>query len=161
MSITKVVNLHVNTFSPVRVESDIVYFNIKTAKGFDVIGEKKKKAERGYRSVSFNKEYIRPVYRSIPFWGIITGSFSNFMAAFIMSMFSVAPILANRLSIRKARLIFYTIAILVFIVLTFEEINPFVDASETYDPFDIIASGLGSVIAVLSFEIFFRKKLEK
>jgi hypothetical protein len=114
-----------------------------------------------YLSVSFNKEYIRPVYGSIPFWGIITGSFLNFMAAFIMSMFSVAPILANRLSIRKARLIFYTIAILVFIVLTFEEINPFVDASETYDPFDIIASGLGSVIAVLSFEIFFRKKLEK
>jgi hypothetical protein len=58
MSITKVVNLHVNTFSPVRVESDIVYFNIKTAKGFDVIGEKKKKAERKYRAVSFNKKQV-------------------------------------------------------------------------------------------------------
>jgi hypothetical protein len=114
-----------------------------------------------YLSVSFNKEYIRPVYGSMPFWGIVTGSFSNFMVAFIMSLFSVTPILANGLSIKKARLIFYTIAILVFVLLTIEELKPFADASKVYDIYDIIASDLGSVIAVLTFEIFFRKKLGK
>lgn len=114
-----------------------------------------------YLSVSFNKEYIRPEYGNTPFWGIITGSYSNFIAVYIISLFSLTPIFANRISLKRARIIFYTISVIAFIILTIEEIKPFVDASKTYDIYDIIASGLGSVFAVLSFEIFFSRKLKQ
>jgi predicted RNA methylase len=58
LTITKVVNLHVATFAPSRVEADIIYFNIKTKKTFDVIAKQKKKIVRRYRSVAFNQEQI-------------------------------------------------------------------------------------------------------
>ena len=112
-----------------------------------------------YLSVSFNKEYIRPIYGSTPFWGIITGSYSNFMAAYIISLFPLAAIFAKGINLKKARLIFYSVAILVFVILTFEELKPFVGASEVYDIYDIIANGLGSLFAILTFEIFFSKKI--
>jgi len=114
-----------------------------------------------YFSVSLNKEFIRPVYGHSPILGIITGSFSNFMAAFIISLFSVAAILAKKIKINKARIIFYLASIIVFIILTIEELKPFVDASKTYDIFDIIASGLGSLIAILTFEVFIKKIIKK
>jgi len=114
-----------------------------------------------YFSVSFNKEYIRPVYGHSPIIGIITGSFSNFMAAYIISLFSVAAILAKKIEIKKAKLIFYVISILVFIILTIEELKPFVSASKTYDIYDILASGLGSFLAILTFEVFIKKIIKK
>jgi VanZ family protein len=114
-----------------------------------------------YFSVSFNKEYIRPVYGHSPVIGIITGSFSNFMAAYIVSLFSVAAILAKKIEIKKAKLIFYVISILVFIILTIEELKPFVSASKTYDIYDILASGLGSFLAILTFEVFIKKIIKK
>ena len=110
-----------------------------------------------YLSVTFNKEFIRPVYGQSPIIGILTGSFSNFMAAYIISLFPIAPILSKNIEIKKARLIVYATSILVFIILTIEELKPFVSASTTYDIYDIIASGLGSLIAILTFEIFIGK----
>ena len=114
-----------------------------------------------YFSVSFNKEFIRPIYGHSPIIGIITGSFSNFMAAYIISLFSVAAILAKKIEIKKAKLIFYVISILVFIILTIEELRPFVSASKTYDIYDIFASGLGSLLAILTFEVFIKKIIKK
>jgi VanZ family protein len=114
-----------------------------------------------YFSVSFNKEFIRPIYGHSPIIGIITGSFSNFMAAYIISLFSVAMILAKKIEIKKAKLIFYVISILVFIILTIEELKPFVSASKTYDIYDILASGLGSFLAILTFEVFIKKIIKK
>jgi VanZ family protein len=114
-----------------------------------------------YFSVSFNKEYIRPVYGHSPVIGIITGSFSNFMAAYIVSLFSVAAILAKKVEIKKAKSIFYVVSILVFIVLTIEELKPFVSASKTCDIYDILASGLGSFLAILTFEVFIKKIIKK
>ena len=114
-----------------------------------------------YLSVTFNKEFIRPIYGHSPIIGIITGSFSNFMAAYIISLFSVAAILAKNIEIKKARLIFYVISILVFIILTIEELKPFVSASKTYDIYDILASGLGSFVAILTFELFIKKIIKK
>ncbi len=111
-----------------------------------------------YLSVTFNKEFIRPVYGHTPIIGILTGSFSNFTAAYIISLFPIAPILAKNIEIKKARLIFYLISIFAFFILTIEEIKPFVSASKTYDIYDIIASGLGSFIAILTFEIFIKKQ---
>ncbi len=114
-----------------------------------------------YLSISFNKEFIRPIYGHSPIIGIITGSFSNFMAAYIISLFSVAAILAKKIEIKKAKLIFYVISILVFIILTIEELKPFVSASKTYDIYDILASGLGSFLAILTFEVFIKKIIKK
>jgi len=114
-----------------------------------------------YLSVTFNKEFIRPIYGHSPIIGIITGSFSNFMAAYIISLFSVAAILAKNIEIKKAKLIFYVISILVFIILTIEELKPFVSASKTYDIYDILASGLGSFVAILTYEVFIKKIIKK
>ena len=110
-----------------------------------------------YLSVTFNKEFIRPVYGQSPIIGILTGSFSNFMAAYIISLFPLAPIIAKNIKIKKARLIIYVVSILVFIILTIEELKPMWGASTQYDLFDILASGLGSLLAILTFEIFIGK----
>jgi hypothetical protein len=107
-----------------------------------------------YFSVSFNKEYIRPLWENKPILGIVTGSFPNFIAAYIISLFPVALILAKKLNVKKSRFLLYTIAIIVFIILTIEEIKPFFNASVVYDIYDIIANGLGSIFAILTFELF-------
>jgi len=115
-----------------------------------------------YLSVSFNKEYIRPIYGQSPIIGILTGSFSNFMAAYIISLFPIAPIIAKNIKIKKARLIIYVVSILVFIILTIEELKPMWGASTQYDLFDILASGLGSLLAILTFELIsLKRKNEK
>ena len=114
-----------------------------------------------YLSVTFNKEFIRPLYGQTPIIGILTGSFSNFMAAYIISLFPIAPIIAKNIKIKKARLIIYVVSILVFIVLTIEELKPMWGASTQYDLFDILASGLGSLLAILTFEIFIGKIVKK
>jgi len=111
-----------------------------------------------YFSVSFNKEYIRPIYADKAFWGILTGSYSNFMAAYIVSLFAVAPIFSRNLNKQKSRLVFYGIAVLVFLLLTLEEFSPFAGASKVYDVYDIIASALGSLFAIFTFEIIIRVK---
>lgn len=109
-----------------------------------------------YLSVGFNKEYIRPIYEHTPITGIITGSFSNFMAAYIISLFPVSPIISKNIAIKKARIIVYVVSILVFLILTTEEIYPMWGASTTYDLFDILASAIGSLLSILTFEIIIR-----
>ncbi len=116
-----------------------------------------------YLSVTFNKEFIRPVYGQSPIIGIITGSFSNFMAAYIISLFPISPIIARSVVIKKARIIIYMTSIIVFLILTIEELKPMWGASTQYDLFDILASGLGSLFAILTFEIIinWRKRKKK
>ena len=111
-----------------------------------------------FLSVSFNKEYIRPLYGNKPFLGILTGSFSNFMAAYIISLFTIAAILSKKIDVKKSRVVFYAVAISVFALLAFEEINPFVNASTVYDIYDIIASGIGSLFSIATFEIIMIKR---
>lgn len=106
-----------------------------------------------YLSVTFNKEFIRPAYGNSPIIGIISGSFSNFMAAYIISLFPVSPIINKNINIKKGRIIVYAISILVFLILTVEEIHPMLGASTQYDLFDILASAVGSLFAILTFEI--------
>ena len=114
-----------------------------------------------YLSVTFNKEFIRPVYGNSPIIGIITGSFSNFIAAYIISLFPVTPIISKKIKIKKARIIVYTISILVFLILTAEEIHPMWGASTQYDLFDILASAVGSLLAILTFEIIIKWRKRK
>ena len=111
-----------------------------------------------YFSVSFNKEYIPPIYGENPIIGILTGSYSNFIAAYIISLFSISPILKRKISKKISRIIFYIISTSVFILLTIEEINPFTQASKTFDIYDIIASGIGSLLAIVTFEIIIKKQ---
>ncbi|MBU0528740.1 hypothetical protein KKF86_03165 [bacterium] len=110
-----------------------------------------------YLSVSFNKEFIRPVYGNTPILGILTGSFSNFMAAYIISLFPIAAILKKKLNVKISRSIIYTVAIMVFIILTVAEIQPRFDISKVYDIYDIIASGIGSLLAIITFKLLIRK----
>ena len=108
-----------------------------------------------YGLVSLNKAILRPEFSHIPFIGILTGSFPNFIAAYIISL-----AFANAVLIRKpqsSRLIVYVGSVLVFIILSVEEIMPIWGASTYYDPFDILASGLGSIFAIITFEFMTRK----
>ena len=112
-----------------------------------------------YFIVSINKDIFRPIFRNRQILGIITGSFPNFIAAYIISLFPISPVLSRNLNIRRSRIIIYLVAALVFIILTIEEISPFIGASETFDLYDIIGNGMGSVCAVLTFELIFEKKI--
>ncbi len=114
-----------------------------------------------YLSVSFNKEYIRPVYGNDPVVGVITGSFSNFMAAFIIALIAIIPLLKKKISLRQSRVYFYSVSILVFGLLVAEEFFSYFGASKTYDIYDILASALGSVMAIVVFEIVIKSFISK
>jgi len=75
------------------------------------------------------------------------------MAAYIISLFPVSPIISKNIKIKKTRIIVYTISTLVFLILTAEEIYQIWGASTQYDLFDILASAVGSLLAILTFEI--------
>lgn len=106
--------------------------------------------------VSLNKEVLRPLYSHLPFAGILTGSFSNFIAAYIISLAFINAVLVKKP--KYSRLILYISSFLVFMVLTVEELKPMWGASTHYDSFDILASGLGSILAILTFELIVLKK---
>jgi len=65
-----------------------------------------------------NKEYLRPLFENRPVLGIVTGSFPNFIAAYLISLFPVAFILAKEPDIKKSRFLFYIGSLIVFIILT-------------------------------------------
>ena len=85
------------------------------------------------------------------FLEIISGCFPNFIAAYIISLAPVSAVLIRKL--KYGRLIVYLVAIAVFVILVSEEIKPMWGASEYYDVYDIIASGAGSVLAIVTFEL--------
>jgi hypothetical protein len=113
-----------------------------------------------FLSVTFNKELIHLVYGNSTIIEINTGSFSNFMAAYIISLFPISPIIGKKIKIKKARIIIYTISTLVFLMLIVEEIHPIWGASTQYDLFDIVSNPVGSLLAILTFEVIinWRKK---
>lgn len=110
-----------------------------------------------YLAVSFNKEFIRPLYGNTPILGILTGSLSNFLAAYIISLFPIAAILRKKITIQKSKIIIYAFAVIVFLLLAIEEFHSFSGASSVFDIFDIIASGLGAMLAVITFEILLQR----
>ena len=102
--------------------------------------------------VTLNKEFFRPEYAHTAVGGILTGSFPNFIAAYIISL-----ALMNAVMIRApkhSRKIVYIIAVMVFAILTAEELYPMWGASTHYDPFDIIANGIGALAAILTYKPF-------
>jgi len=107
-----------------------------------------------YGLITFNKEVLRPEFSQIPFINILTGSFPNFIAAYLISLGFVNAVLMRKL--QNGRPIVYVGSVLVFIILTIEEIHPIWGASTYYDPFDIWASGLGSILSIVTFELIVR-----
>ncbi len=110
-----------------------------------------------YLSISFNKEFVRQLIGDNHITGILTGSFPNFMATYIISLFPIAAILAKKPNLKNSRLIIYMVAFIVFLILTAEEFQPFFGANTVYDIYDIIANGLGSILAILTFELLLQK----
>jgi hypothetical protein len=104
-----------------------------------------------FLSISFNKEYLRPLYGQVHFIDVLLGSYPNFIVAAVISLFSLKIGLSK--NNRRGRIIFYAISFLVFLILTLEELIPYWGVSETFDKFDILASGLGCLLAVLIFEL--------
>ena len=107
-----------------------------------------------YGLVSLNKEILRPEFSDISFISILTGSFPNFIAAYIISLAFVNAVLIRKP--QNGRLVVYVSSVLVFTILTIEEIIPMWGASKIYDSFDILASGLGSIFSIITFELMAR-----
>jgi hypothetical protein len=107
--------------------------------------------------VTLNKEILRPRFSKTRGSEIILGCFPNFIAAYIISLAIVNVVLIRKP--KYGRLIVYATAVFVFIILTIEEIKPIWGASSYYDSWDILASGLGSFLSILTFElVIFRLK---
>jgi len=107
-----------------------------------------------YGLISFNKGILRPEFNHISFINILTGSFPNFIAAYIISLGFINVVLMRKL--QYGRLIVHVSSVLVFTILAIEEIHPIWGASTYYDPFDIWASGLGSILSIVTFELVAR-----
>jgi hypothetical protein len=108
--------------------------------------------------ITLNKEVLRPAFSNTNFLNSLTGCFPNFIAAYLISLAFVSAVLFRKP--KAGRIIIYISSILVFIILTVEELKPMWGASTHFDPLDIFASGVGSLLAILTFEIivFTRRK---
>jgi hypothetical protein len=101
--------------------------------------------------ITLNKEILRPALSNTNYLNILTGCFPNFIAAYLISLAFVSVVLIRKP--KSGRIIIYISSIVVFIILTIEELKPTWGASTHFDPFDILASGVGSLMGILTFEI--------
>jgi hypothetical protein len=104
--------------------------------------------------ISFNKEFLRPTLNNSELLKILTGCFPNFIAAYIISTAAVTAVVIRK--IKHGRLIVYTSSIIFSAILIIEELKPMWGASEHYDTYDIIASVVGSFLAIMTFELLIR-----
>lgn len=109
--------------------------------------------------VSLNKEIIRPALSNTIIANILSGCFPNFIAAYLISLAFVNGVLTRKP--KYGRFIVYISSIVIFAILTFEELRPIWGASTHYDSFDILASGIGSLLAVLTYELILLKRRNK
>jgi hypothetical protein len=104
--------------------------------------------------ISFNKEFLRPTLNNSELLKILTGCFPNFIAAYIISTAAVTAVVIRK--IKHGRLIVYTSSIVVSAILIIEELKPMWGASEHFNTYDIIASVVGSFLAIMTFELLIR-----
>jgi glycerol uptake facilitator-like aquaporin len=109
--------------------------------------------------VFINKTVFRPEFKDSNIFQIITGSFPNFIAALLISLCVVNPVLVKKP--RFGRYIVYAMSFGIMSILFFEEIKSVWGASTQYDIYDIIGSAIGSVISILLYEyLYFRQKIK-
>ena len=101
--------------------------------------------------VSLNKEILRPSLSDIPIVKPMLGCFPNFIAAYIIGLFFVNGALT--IKPMHSRLLVSLGSLSVFAVLTAEELRPMWGASTHYDVLDIVASGVGALLAVFTYEV--------
>jgi hypothetical protein len=109
-----------------------------------------------YGLVTLNKSVFRPHLDPGSFLNTVAGCFPNFITAFLISLSFIVAVLFKDPA--KSRLIVYLSSTIVFLILTIEEFNPIWGASTHFDSYDILASGLGSALAILFFEIICKRK---
>jgi len=102
-------------------------------------------------------EILRPALNNSGFLKTLSGCFPNFIAAYFISLAFVSAVLIRR--IKHGRLVVYISSIAVFIILMIEELKPMWGASTYYDTFDIIASALGSIFTIITYELL--KSIER
>lgn len=100
--------------------------------------------------VTINKQVFRPTFDHSHIALVLTGSFPNFIAAYLISLCVV-----NAVLIRKpkfGRQIVYVLSFIVMAILIFEEFKSIWGASTQFDIYDIIGSSIGSLLAILTYE---------
>jgi len=105
--------------------------------------------------ITLNKTLLRPYVNSSEIGQILTGCVPNFLAGFLICLTIVNPILTRKPN--HGRRWVYFSSFLVFLILTIEEFKPIWGASTYLDYYDIGASGLGSFLAIVSYEIIARR----
>jgi hypothetical protein len=105
-----------------------------------------------------NKKYLRPNYSDIILLSTVLGSLPNLIGAFMFSLLPMSKTL--KLKLHKGRRIICISSISVFAILTYEEFFPYFTATKTFDYFDIIASGIGSSLALIYY-YFLSNKVDK
>ena len=109
-----------------------------------------------YLTVTFNKEYLRSAFAGNPILELLTGSYPNFIAAYVISLFPACPILTRRALISKGTRLIMATAAVVFVILTIEEFVSVFGASKVADGNDVVASALGVSCSILTFLILRR-----
>jgi drug/metabolite transporter superfamily protein YnfA len=109
--------------------------------------------------IYINKAIFRPTFNENYLSKILTGSFPNFIAAFLISLCAVNPVLIRKP--RLGRLIVYLGTLLILTSLILDELES-IGASRQYDVYDIIGSIIGALLAILTFEYLnYRQKRRK
>jgi len=107
-----------------------------------------------YGLVTLNKTLLRPRLGNSGISQIVTGSLPNFLAALLISLAFVNGIVAKKP--KHGRMWMYLTACIVFAILALEEFRPTWGASTYCDTLDVLASGLGSLVAIIVYEILTR-----
>jgi hypothetical protein len=105
--------------------------------------------------VTLNKKLLRPQINDFGLGQILAGCVPNYLAGLLIPLTAINPILVKKP--KHGRKWVFLISFLVFSILTFEEFKPILGASTQFDYFDILASGLGAVTAIILYEIAGRK----
>ena len=99
--------------------------------------------------VYINKTVFRPTFNETQLAQVLTGSFPNFIAAFLISLCVVNPVLMRKP--RSGRLIVWLGSLCIMAVLILDEFKS-IAASTQYDTYDLVGSIIGSILAVLTYE---------
>jgi len=112
-------------------------------------------------SVSLNKAYLRPAFAAGTILATLSGSYSNFIAAWTMGVSPACPVLTRGFSFRRGTAVVAAAAVGAFAILTIEELTSVFGVSDVRDVHDVAASALGSSCAVLTFLVLRRIALRR